>query len=56
MEKGKLGYLIGDSKKLVLTNFATLWKWMSRNSIMTAWLINSLKPCTAKDHFFLANF
>lgn len=49
--KGKLSYLIGETKKS--TNAALLQKWRFENSVVTAWLINSMKPIIRKTYLFL---
>ena len=49
--KGKLGYLTGESTKLI--DAAALQKWKLENSMVTAWLINSMKPFIGKTYHFL---
>lgn len=51
--KGKMGYLTGELKKPASTEAATLQKWKSENSTVTAWLINSMKPSIIKTYLFL---
>ena len=50
--RGKLGYLMGEVHKLVKgdPNFRT---WGSKNSLVTAWLLNSMKPFIVKPNMFL---
>nr|CAN69055.1 hypothetical protein VITISV_022965 [Vitis vinifera] len=43
--RGKLGYLMGGDP-----NFRT---WRSKNSLVTAWLLNSMKPFIVKPNMFL---
>lgn len=50
--KGKLGYLTGETKKPSSTD-ASLQKWKSENSMVTAWLVNSMKPSIGKTYMFL---
>ena len=49
---GKLGYLTGDVKKPA-TNDLTFLTWRSENSIVTAWLLNSMEATIAKPNMFL---
>ena len=51
--KGKLGYLIDETKKPASTNAASLQKWKLENSMVTAWLVNSMKPSIGKTYLFL---
>ncbi|KAL6323821.1 hypothetical protein AAG906_003442 [Vitis piasezkii] len=50
--RGKLGYLMGEAQKPVEgdLNFRT---WRSKNSLVTAWLLNSMKPFIVKPNMFL---
>ena len=50
--KGKLGYLTGEMKRPSSTD-ASLQKWKSENSMVTAWLVNSMKPSIGKTYMFL---
>ena len=50
--KGKLGYLTGETKRPSSTD-ASLQKWKSENSMVTAWLVNSMKPSIGKTYMFL---
>ena len=52
-DRGKLRYLIGDSKELESTNVMALQRWRSENSLITSWLINSMKPTIGKTYMFL---
>lgn len=49
--KGKLGYLNNDTKRP--NNAKLLTTWNSENSMITAWLVNSIKPSTGKTYLFL---
>ena len=51
--KGKLSYLIGESKKPASTDAAALQKWKLENSMVTVWLVNSMKPSIKKSYLFL---
>ena len=50
--KGKLGYLTGETKRPSSTD-ASLQKWKSENSMVTVWLVNSMKPSIGKTYMFL---
>ena len=50
--KGKLGYLTGETRKPPSTD-SSLQKWQSENSLVTAWLVNSMKPTIGKTYLFL---
>lgn len=50
--KGKLGYLTGKTKKPASTDVVALQKWKSENSMVTAWLVNSMKPSIGKTYMF----
>lgn len=49
--KGKLGYLTGESKKPI--DVALLQRWKSENSMVIAWLVQSMKPAIGKTFLFL---
>ena len=49
---GKLGYLIGKVKKPA-TNDPTFPTWRSKNSLVMAWLLNSMEATIAKLNLFL---
>lgn len=49
--KGKLGYLTDDTKKP--KEAILLQTWKSENSMVTAWLVNSMKPSIGKTYHFL---
>lgn len=49
--KGRLGYLTGETK--MPTDAALLQRWRSENSMVTAWLVNSMKPSIGKTYLFL---
>ena len=51
--KGKLGFLINETRRPPLTNAATTQKWWSENSFITSCLINSMKPAIGKTYMFL---
>ena len=51
--KGKLGYLTDETKKPASTNAASLQKCKSENSMVTARLVNSMKPSIGKTYLFL---
>ena len=51
--RGKLGYLTGDSQKPELTDAVALQRWRSENSLITSWLIASMKPTIGKTYMFL---
>lgn len=46
-----MGYLIGETKKS--TSIVILQKWKSENSMVIAWLVNSVKLAIGKTHLFL---
>lgn len=49
--KGKLGYFIGDTKRPY--DAASLQKLKFENSMVIAWLVNSMKPSIGKTYLFL---
>lgn len=51
--KSKLGYLTGETKMPASTDTNLLRKWRSENDMLTAWLINSMKPSIGKTYLFL---
>ncbi|XP_057951158.1 uncharacterized protein LOC131145973 [Malania oleifera] len=51
--KWRLGYLTGERKKPATTDIAALQKLKAENSMVTAWLINSMKPSIGKIYLFL---
>ena len=50
--RGKLGYLTGEIQKPKETD-PTYKAWRSENSLVTAWLLNSMEGPIAKPHLFL---
>ena len=52
-EKGKLGFLTGETRRPPLTDVAASQKWRSKNSFITSCLINSMKPSIGKTYMFL---
>lgn len=46
---GKLGYLTGEAKKLDVKD-PTFQAWRSENSLVIAWLLNSMEISVAKPH------
>ncbi|RVW18846.1 Retrovirus-related Pol polyprotein from transposon RE1 [Vitis vinifera] len=50
--RGKLGHLNGEVSKPVADD-PNLKTWRSENSLVIAWLINSMEPATGKPHLFL---
>ena len=50
--KGKLGYLNGEIQTPASTD-AKYRQWRSENSMVTAWLINSMEPVIGKPFIFL---
>ena len=50
--KGKLRYLTGEVTQPI-ANDLSLKKWQSENSLVIAWLINSMEPTIGKPHLFL---
>lgn len=51
--KGKLGYLTSDTKKPAPADVAQLQRWKSENSLVTPWLVNSMRPSIGKTYLFL---
>lgn len=49
--KEKLGYLTKAAKKP--TDTSHLLKWQSENSMVIAWLVNSMLPSIGKTYLFL---
>ena len=52
-ERGKLGYLTGEMKKPAKGD-PTFRTWRSENSLITAWLLNSMEPFIATPNMFMA--
>ena len=52
-EKGKLGFLIDETRRPPPTDAATSKKWRSENSFITSCLINSMKLAIGKTYMFL---
>ncbi|RVW35006.1 Retrovirus-related Pol polyprotein from transposon RE1 [Vitis vinifera] len=50
--RGKLGHLNGEVSKPVADD-PNLKTWRSENSLVIAWLINSMEPAIGKSHLFL---
>ncbi|RVW39537.1 Retrovirus-related Pol polyprotein from transposon RE1 [Vitis vinifera] len=50
--RGKLGHLNGEVSKPVADD-PNLKTWRSENSLVIAWLINSMEPAIGKPHLFL---
>ena len=50
--RGKLGHLNGEVSKPVADD-PNLKTWRSENSLLIAWLINSMEPAIGKSHLFL---
>lgn len=50
--KGKLGYLNGEIQPPAVDDPKFL-QWRSENSMVTAWLINSMEPTLGKPFMFL---
>ena len=50
--KGKLGYLTGDTSQPGVTD-PSLPRWKSENSLIIAWLINSMDSSIGKPYLFL---
>lgn len=46
--KGKLGFLIGETRRPPPTDVVASQKWRSENSFITSCLINSMKPAIGK--------
>ncbi|KAL2497494.1 Bifunctional aspartokinase/homoserine dehydrogenase 1 [Abeliophyllum distichum] len=51
--KGKLEFLTGEKKKPEAIDATSLQKWKSENSLVIAWLVNSMKPTIEKTYLFL---
>lgn len=51
--KGKLGYVAGDTKMPASTEIDLLQRWRSKNSMVSAWLVNSMKPSIGNAYLFL---
>lgn len=52
-EKGKLWYLTGGRRSLPPTNTVILHRWQLENSMVTAWMVNSMTPKIGKTYLFL---
>ena len=52
-QKGKLGFLTGETRRLPPTDVVASQKWRSENSFITSCLINSMKPSIGKTYMFL---
>jgi len=50
--RGKLSHLNGEVSKPA-PNDLNLKTWISENSLVIAWLINSMEPAIGKPHLFL---
>ena len=50
--RGKMGHLTREISKHA-TGDPNLKKWQSKNSLVIAWLINSMEPAIGKPHLFL---
>ena len=50
--KGKIGHLTGKISKPAASD-PNLKKWQSENSLVIAWLINSIEPAIGKPQLFL---
>ena len=50
--RGKIGHLTGEISKPAAGD-PNLKKWQSENSLIIAWLINSMEPTIGKPHLFL---
>ncbi|KAG5094395.1 hypothetical protein JHK84_049983 [Glycine max] len=50
--KGKLGYLTGDTSQPGVID-PSLLRWKSENSLIIAWLINSMDSSLGKPYLFL---
>ena len=50
--RGKLSHLNGEVSKPA-TDDPNLKTWKSENSLVIAWLINSMEPAIGKPHLFL---
>ena len=51
--KGKLEYLTGETKQSAPIDDVALQQWRSENSMVTSWLVNSMKPIIEKNYIFL---
>lgn len=51
--KVKLGYLTGETEEPVATHPVSHKKWKSENSLVMAWLVNSMEPSVGKTYLFL---
>lgn len=51
--KGKIRYLTRKTIKPISTNARTMQQWNSENSMVIAWLINSMLPVIEKMYLFL---
>ena len=51
--KGKLGYLTGEVLKPTSTEVAAAQRWQSENSLVTAWLVNSMAPALKRTYMYL---
>lgn len=52
-DKGKLGYLIGETEELDSTHPVSRQKWNSENFMIRAWLVHSMIPSIGKAYLFL---
>ena len=50
--RGKIGHLTGEISKPTASD-PNQKKWQSENSLMIAWLIDSMEPTIGKPHLFL---
>ena len=50
--RGKLGHLTGEIKQPISRD-PNLKRWRLENSLIIAWLINSMEPVVGKLHLFL---
>ena len=50
--RGKMGHLTGEISKPAAGD-PNKKKWQSKNSLVIAWLINSMEPAIEKPHLFL---
>lgn len=51
--KGKLSYLTGETKQPASTDVAAHTKWRPENSMVTWWLVSSMKPTIGRTYMFL---
>ena len=51
--RGKFGYLSGEITKPASTDVPASMKWQSENSMVTAWLVNSMVPSVKKTYMYL---